>query len=387
MGYDKGDLAFVIHLGSPSSPIAYYQQVGRAGRAIDSARAVLLPTAGDRDIWKYFDSTAFPPQQQVTDVLACIESQGPISVPNLELNVNMSRGRLEALLKVLDVDGAVEREGTGWRRTAQPWTYDTDRLAAVAAARAAEQSAMVAYAASGSCRMRLLREALDDPEAADCGRCDNCTGTSSTRVLPSARIDAAQTELRAAEFVFEPRKQWPRGNPDRSGNIDPSHRAEAGRALSFGSDPGWSTAVRTALDGPDAPVPDELVDGIVAVLKRWTWTTRPTWVCPMPSASHPLLVASLAERIAAIGKLALVPALVRSQVRVPQRAMENSTMQATNVIGAFTFAPPAGADLPRGPVLLVDDTTASGWTMTVAAEVLRSAGSGPVLPLVLWRRP
>ncbi len=384
MGYDKGDLAFVIHLGSPSSPIAYYQQVGRAGRAIESAQAVLLPAAQDRDIWNYFDSTAFPPKEQVDAVIDAIAESGGISVADLELAVNMRRGRLEALLKVLDVEGAVERSGNTWARTDQHWAYDTQRLAGVAAARQAEQQAMLDYASSGECRMRQLREALDDPGAGDCGRCDNCRGTSATGELGTDGIAAALTHLRSARFEIEPRKQWPRGLDDRKGNIAPGLRAEVGRSLSFASDPGWSALVMAAIDGPDGPMAEELVDGVVAVLKRWTWDQRPTWICPVPSRSHPLLIDSLADRIGRIGKLPVVPALTRVAASRPrQRTMSNSVNQAANVLGAFEVP----AELPDGPVLLIDDMSQSGWTLTVVAELLRQHGSGPVLPLVLWRRP
>jgi len=384
MGYDKGDLAFVIHLGSPSSPIAYYQQVGRAGRAIQSARAVLLPAAQDRDIWNYFDSTAFPPKEQVDDVIQAISESGGIAVADLELAVNMRRGRLEALLKVLDVEGAVERSGNTWTRTDQPWAYDTQRLAGVAAARQAEQQAMLDYANSDTCRMRLLRQALDDPGAGDCGRCDNCTGTSAAGELGADGIAAALAHLRSARFEIEPRKQWPRGLDDRKGNIAPRLRAEVGRSLSFASDPGWSTLAMSAIDGPDGVIGEELVDGIVAVLKRWGWDQRPAWICPVPSRSHPLLIDSLADRIATIGKLPVVTTLTRvADGRPRQRTMSNSVNQAANVLGAFEVS----AELPAGPVLLVDDLSQSGWTLTVAAELLRDHGAGPVLPLVLWRRP
>ena len=383
MGYDKGDLAFVIHLGSPSSPIAYYQQVGRAGRAIDEASAVLLPTPADVDVWRYFDSTAFPPREVVESVLAVLE-QGPSTIADLEAAVNLRRGRLEALLKVLDVEGAVLREGTTWRASGTPYAYDEARLAGVAAARATEQQALLEDASLTTCRMEFLRRALDDPEAAPCGRCDICTGHTKLRQLSPASVSAAQQHLRTGEFVIEPRKQWARGMELRSGNIAPALRAEAGRALAFATDPGWSELATAACTGPDGPISDELFDGVVALLKRWNWAQRPTWVCAVPSRHHPQLIGSLCERLATVGKLERVDALTLANPAAPNQAtLNNSVRQANNALGLFAQSGP----VPNGPCLLVDDTLSSGWTMTAAAERLRGAGSGPVLPLVLWRRP
>ena len=384
MGYDKPDLAFVVHLGSPSSPIAYYQQVGRAGRAIDSARAVLLPAAEDSAIWAYFDSTAFPPRDLVERVVTAIERDGPVTVPALEEVVNLRRGRLEALLKVLDVEGAVERQGTGWVRTSAPWAYDAGRLASVEANRRAEQAAMRAYATTSGCRMRFLRQALDDPEAADCGRCDTCTGSTTAPSTDPALTAAALTHLRGADVVLEPRKQWPRGGEARKGNIAARLQVDPGRALAYADDPGWGALVAAALEA-DGPLGDELLQGLAAVLKRWRWVDRPTSVTFIPSRAHPVLVRSTAERIAGLGKLPLVEALERTRPDdPPQRLMANSWRQCTNVVDAFAAD---AAGLPPGPVLLVDDVWASGWTMTAAGEALLSGGSGPVLPLVLWRRP
>ena len=385
MGYDKPDLAFVAHLGSPSSPIAYYQQVGRAGRAITSARAVLLPAAEDSAIWAYFDSTAFPPREVVERVLTTLAREGPVTVPALEESVNLRRGRLEALLKVLDVEGAVERSGAGWVRTAAPWTYDEDRLAAVAANRTAEQTAMRAYATTEGCRMRFLRDALDDPGSVDCGRCDRCRPDDAGWQAPDpVRTAAALAHLRGVDVALEPRKQWPRGGEARRGNIKPHLQVDTGRALAYANDPGWGDAVTAAL-AADGPLSDELLDGLAAVLKRWRWVERPTSVTFVPSRSVPVLVRSMAERIAALGRLPLVETLTRTRPDdPPQRLLANSWRQCANVVDAFSADTSA---LPPGPVLVVDDTWASGWTMTAAGEALRAAGSGPVLPLVLWRRP
>ncbi len=388
MGYDNPHLAYVIHLGSPASPIAYYQQVGRAGRGLVEAEVVLLPTATEGDIWAYFASTAMPARPVVTEVLDALDRSGPCTVADLESLVNLRRGRLEALLKVLDVDGAVDRDGSAWYRTDQPWVYDEDRYRHLAEARRAEQDAMRAYQVTTGCRLRFLREQLDDDDAADCGRCDRCTGIAPDVVAEPAEVASVTDFLRQAEVVIEPRKQWPRGFEGRSGNIKADRRAEVGRALAFGTDPGWSEVLGPWFAGPDAPPDDDLVRGVAAVLKAWPWERRPTWVTWVPSRARPALVQGLAARIAEMGKMEVVEAVRRCQGDAPPQAkMANSVTQVTNVADAFAFGPSDGSPLPDGPGLVFDDTLRSGWTMTVVTDGLRAAGSGPILPMVLWRRP
>src|ERR1039458_10131414 len=177
MGFDKPDLGFVVHLGAPQSPIAYYQQIGRAGRALDRAEVILLPGLEDADIWAYFGSLAFPPEPVVRSTLAALTvADRPLSTAALETRVDLSRGRLETMLKVLDVDGAVRRVSGGWTATGQDWCYDADRYARVAAERSREQQAMLGYLDTGDCRMEYLRRELDDPAAGPCGRRDGRRG-------------------------------------------------------------------------------------------------------------------------------------------------------------------------------------------------------------------
>ena len=90
--------------------------------------------------------------------------------------VNLGMNRIEAMLKILDVEGAVRRTGRRW--TAIPgadWTYDAERYRQVTGLRRAEQEAMARFGTDGRCLMRVLQEELDDPEADDCGRCSVCT--------------------------------------------------------------------------------------------------------------------------------------------------------------------------------------------------------------------
>ena len=213
MGFDKPDLAFVMHFQSPDSPVTYYQQIGRAGRALDRAEVVLLCGAEDRSIWEWFASTAFPPRDHVKAVLNALEAGGPMSTGLLEEIANLSRSRLELMLKVLDVEGAVRRVSGGWERTEAPWTYDADRHQRVAAARKAEQAAMLAYATTDQCLMAYLRAQLDDPDPTPCGRCANCTGQRpSPRVSPALAAEAGRF-LAGQDLVLNPRLQWPQGIP------------------------------------------------------------------------------------------------------------------------------------------------------------------------------
>ncbi|PRX97335.1 RecQ family ATP-dependent DNA helicase [Allonocardiopsis opalescens] len=392
MGFDKGDLGFVVHLGAPPSPIAYYQQVGRAGRALERAEAVLLPGREDRDIWSYFAGLAFPAEATVRQTLQVLSAAGrPLSLARLETQVDLGRTRLETMLKVLDVDGAVRRERGGWTATGRPWDYDAERYAGVAAARRAEQQAMVDYLATGGCRMEYLRRQLDDPAAEPCGRCDNCTGTSWTTEVAEEHRGAAARHISRPGVSVAPRRQWPSGMAELgvplSGKIPDDERAAEGRALARLTDIGWGGTLRRLLaeDAPDTAVPDEVVQGVVAVLAGWGWDRRPGGVVAMPAGRRPVLVGSLAARIAEIGRLPLLGTLGHTRPDGAGPRRHNSAQRLAGLWDAFEVGPELAAGLRAhpGPVLLVDDLADTGWTLTVAARLLRRAGAAAVLPLPL----
>jgi ATP-dependent DNA helicase RecQ len=391
MGFDKPDLGFVVHLGAPQSPVAYYQQVGRAGRGVASAEVVLLPGLEDRDIWAYFASLAFPPERLVRTALqALTESGRPRSTADLETQVDLTRTRLEVMLKVLDVDGAVRRVRGGWEATGRAWEYDADRYAAVAEARQREQRAMLEYAATDGCRMEFLRRQLDDPGAERCGRCDNCTGRRwAEAVSDDARVSASE-RLHRPGVVLEPRKMWPTGMPslgvEVKGRIGPDVVAAPGRALGRLTDAGWGTRLRELLDAgcPDGPVPDDVFDAVVRVLAAWGWERRPVGVAAIASHSRPSLVDSLSERLARVGRLPLL-GWIEAAGPAAEDGSANSAQRLHAVWERLRLSPQlasAAAGL-TGPVLLVDDRVDSGWTMTVAARLLRVAGAPAVLPLAL----
>jgi ATP-dependent DNA helicase RecQ len=266
MGFDKPDLAFVVHLGAPSSPIAYYQQVGRAGRGVDQALVVLLPGVEDKAIWDWFGEQAFPAEGQVRATLEALRGGGTMSTAALETQVDLRRSRLETMLKVLDVDGAVRRVRGGWESTGQEWSYDAERYARVSASRAAEQQAMVDYVGTQGCRMAYLRAQLDDPDLAPgwrCGRCDRCGGMELPEAPDAEAVAAARAEMDRPGVEVETRKMWPTGlasiGLDLKGKIPPAELAEPGRAVARLDGLGWSGPLRdllapTAGDG-ELPVP------------------------------------------------------------------------------------------------------------------------------------
>ena len=397
MGFDKPDLGFVVHLGAPQSPVAYYQQIGRAGRALEGqqgkrAEVILLPGREDRDIWAYFASLAFPAERQVRATLQALAEAGrPLSAGVLETYVDLSRGRLESMLKVLDVDGAVRRVSGGWTATGQPWHYDAERYERVAAERAREQEAMLAYQATDGCRMEYLRRQLDDPAAAPCGRCDNCTGTREAAVVPEASAAAARERLLRPGVTVEPRRMWPTGmkalGVDAAGKIPPELIAEPGRALGRLTDIGWGSQLRILLaeGAPDEPVTEPVVAAVIKVLAAWDWAQRPAGVLTLPSRTRPRLITSVGRQLATVGRLTYLGALAYTGEDGPGPRRHNSAQRLASLWHAFEVpgdVRDAVGDLD-GPVLVVDDRIETGWTMTVAARLLREAGAQAVLPLVL----
>jgi ATP-dependent DNA helicase RecQ len=163
------------------------------------------------------------------------------------------------------------------------------------------------------CRMRFLRERLDDPTATDCGRCDVCAGPWYPTTLSGAGRDVLEEVVRKPGVVVEARTSWPTGMSSIGvhvkGRIPEAERAADGRAVARFTDLGWGAALRrlTALgaDGRpvDGPVTDELFGAVTRVLREWDWAERPVAVVSVPSRARPQLVASLRSRLAEVGRL------------------------------------------------------------------------------------
>jgi ATP-dependent DNA helicase RecQ len=373
MGYDKPDLGFVVHYQAPGSVISYYQQVGRAGRAIERADVVLLRGAEDRRIQDFFIEQAFPPRDRVERVLEALKEGA--TVPELMATVNLGKGRIEAMLKVLDVEGAVARDGTRWVRVPESgWTYDGERYANVTQLRRHEQAAMAAFGADGRCLMRTLQDELDDPGPRDCGVCAVCTAPRFTGPLDRELARAAALHLRSRPLVLDVKKMAP--DPDGTMRKVPADvRAEEGRALARLGDGGWDPLVQQGRRA--GRFDDELVAAAAETVR--TWQAPVAWITAIPSRRSGELVPDLARRLAYALGVPFHPLLGRVGDNPPQREMANSAQQVANVRGEFAVT---GTPPPQ-PCLLVDDIRFSGWTLAMVAGQLRLRGAGPVHPLTL----
>ena len=374
MGFDKPDLAFVVHYQTPGSVVAYYQQVGRADRALDAAYGVLLSGTEETDITSWFIASAFPTRAQVRVVLDALEAAPErLSIREIQAAVNVSYPRIRKTIQLLGLESPapIAPLGAKWQLTAArlsaAFWERTERLTELLRA---EQQQMQQYVDLSSGHMEFLIRSLDG----DPGDFQPPDVPDLPVTVHPASVRDAVAFLRNESRPIEPRKQWPTGK-----SIAREHRTQPGKALCVWGDAGWGRLVSDGKYRGDR-FADELVDACAALVREWQQVPRPAWVTAVPSHRRPHLVPDFASRLAQALELRFQSVLERKETRPEQKTMENSDKQARNVIGSLAVD---RRQVLQGPVLLVDDMVDSRWTFTVVAWELRRRGSGEVWPLAL----
>lgn len=377
MGYDKGDIAFVIHYQMPSNIVSYYQQIGRAGRNINKAYIFLMYGKEDEEILNYFINTAFPTEQETKRLIDYIGDHDGIKIGQIVSAMNIRKSRIDKALAFLINDGFIRKDKGTYYITPKKFVYDRDHYDTITTIRKSEMEQMKHLAQTKECYSKYIVSCLDDKTAKECGHCSNCLGKE---IIPSAVsekcIHIAEEYVNKLIIPIEPRKRWASSRVTRATKIE--HINQTGFCISKYGDAGYGELVKQGKYSKEKRFSDELVGKSAEMLMPLIQENKIRHICCVPSLRSDL-VKDFTLRLASSLKLEFVDALEKTEAK-QQKEMENSAHQCANAYTSFWVKD--GVRIPKN-ILLVDDVVDSKWTFTVCGYRLMEAGAEKVYPFAL----
>lgn len=381
MGFDKPDIGFVVHFQKPGNIVSYYQQIGRAGRAIDRAYAILLCGREDDEIHRFFIDSAFPTEALMDEVIQTVREHPGIKLTDFEKYINMKQSKIKACIKYLQVNGDIYKEKNLYYKSANKWEPDLEKSAAITEIRKKELKQMNEFTHISGCYMEYIASVLDDPMAHKCHCCANCLGEE---LIPATaareKIAMAQQFLREDFNVIEPRKRWlPSFRVDGAYKIDDAFLCEEGRVLSNYGDAGWGKIVSEG-KYRKGYFNAQLVEASYKLLKDFVREQKIQWVTNISSRRRPQLVKDFARRLAERLGLEYADVILKTEDAECQKVWNTSYLQCQNAYNSFEVDERL---VKNENVLLVDDMVDSRWTFTVCGYKLRKKQCGKVYPYAL----
>lgn len=375
MGIDKRDIKFIIHYQRPGNVVSYYQQIGRAGRAIDKAYAILLLGREDDEINQFFINSAFPTYEEMTKVIDLISKSDGLKKTEIEKDINMKQGRLEKILKFLLVNGDINRDTSTkkYYRTAKKWNPDMNYAAQITEIRNREFTRMKEFVnLKNSCYMKFIVNELNDPYAKDCGHCAYCLSKEKLNEnLKEEDIKNALVYLKQDFFTIEPRKKYP-------DNTKILTQLQKGYALSNYGKAGWGKLVSTN-KYKDKHFCKELIEESAKFIKEKYKDCKLQCITSVPSLSNLNLVKDFAVELSKKLNLPYIDVIIKIDTGKKQKEMNNSFQQYINACNGFEV----NNKVKYKNVLLVDDMVDSRWTLTVCGIKLMEKGAVNVYPFAL----
>ncbi len=377
MGFDKGDVSFVINYDIPKNITLCYQEIGRAGRNIDNAYIIILFSNRDIKINNFFIEQAFPTEEDSLDVYNCVKNNNGITKRAIQSLVNIQSGKINKSIDFLEHDGFIYKDNNKYYTAPKTYFYNKEHYNAITKQRYEDLENMKNIINVKTCLSKYIVNKLDDTTAQNCGKCTNCR----QKLLFSTNLN--EQALREAHnfidnkyIVIEPRKMWLDGQSNKKIPLI----NEIGFALTKYNNSFYGDLVKQGKYGDLKGFSDKLLNKVCDVIPKLFAKQKILYITAVPSKNS-TLVEDFTKQVAEKLHLKYIKILEKI-TNTHQKDQQNSSYQCSHARSSFKII-----DNIQHPhnynIILLDDMKDSGWTLTVCGYLLREYGFEKVFPFAL----